>query len=126
MQCGALFTNTFKENKTFSPALVLNNYSNVQIYELTIEQSSGTGLMILDHQGGTVIKLTSDQPYSARINSRSQIQEYNNDPSNSTYGGGGVYIHLGEFPRHKLGKAEMGLIQNASRALYLDVLCSAE
>ena len=67
----------------------MNNCSNVQIYELTIEQSSGPGLMIIDHRGGTV----NIRSATFRENKLSQIQEYNNDPSNSTFGGGGVYIY---------------------------------
>ena len=92
--CGASFTNVFKKNMIFSSTLIMSSCSDVQIYQLTIEKSNGTGLMILDHRGGTVTVRSST------FRGNKLPQDHDNavsDISNSTFGGGGVYILLGKF-----------------------------
>ena len=92
-QCGSLFTNTLKKNKTISSALIMIHCSNVQIYNLTIEQSNGTGLMVFNHRGGTV----NIRSATFRENELSQIHNNANSSTTSIFGGGGVYILLGKF-----------------------------
>lgn len=53
--CGSVTRNIFKsKNNNFSSALTMIHCSDVKINRLTIAQSKGTGLTILNHQGGTV------------------------------------------------------------------------
>ena len=92
-QCGSLIQSTFKENATFefSSALTMVRCKNVQVNRLTIAQSKGIGLKILNHQEGTVnVKL-------AVFKENALPPDYIMNSNTPIFGGGGVYICLGEF-----------------------------
>ena len=88
ISCGSFYLNKFRSNKTFSAAITIFHSQNVEMNSMAITQSKGLGLMILNHQGGKVnIK-------SSQFKENELPQEY---IAKSVYGGGGVYILLGQF-----------------------------
>ena len=89
--CGSLFINEFKKKRNFISALTMIHCGGVQINRLIIAQSSGTGLMILNHQGGMV------NIQSAMFRNNTLPQDYIVNSSSPVFGGGGVYILLGRF-----------------------------
>ena len=92
IKCGSVIQNIFKsKNNIFSSALTLIHCSDVKINRLTIAQSKGTGLTILNHQGGTVnIK-------SSTFKKNTVPQSYVRSSTSPIFGGGGVYIRLDQF-----------------------------
>jgi hypothetical protein len=89
--CGSLFKNVFKDNKMFISALTLVHCSNIEIDSLALERSRGLGMTILNHQGG-------------RVNVNSSLFKENQLPrvqnlmiTGRRFGGGGMYILLGQF-----------------------------
>ena len=91
--CGSLFINEFKKKRSFISALTMIHCGGVQINRLIIAQSSGTGLMILNHQGGMV----NIQSAIFKENKLPQNQKNSGNSSSPVFGGGGMYILLGKF-----------------------------
>ena len=87
--CGSQFKNVFKKNRIFMSALTLVHCSNVEINSLVIEKSRGIGLTILNHQGGRV------SINSSIFRENELPQEY--ITTGKHFGGGGVYLLLGQF-----------------------------
>ncbi len=52
--CGSYYINKFRENKTFISALTLVHCQSVEMKRITIIQSKGIGLLILNHHRGEV------------------------------------------------------------------------
>ena len=90
--CGSLVQRSFKtKNNNFSSALTIIRCRDVQINRVAIAKSNGTGLMILNHQEGTVsIKSSTFKENTLPLN-------YVGNSISLIFGGGGVYIHLGQF-----------------------------
>ena len=90
--CGSVIRNVFKtKNNNFCSALTLIYCSDVKINGLTIAQSKGTGLTILNHQGGIVsIK-------SSIFKENSLPQSYVRNSILPIFGGGGVYVRLDQL-----------------------------
>ena len=86
--CGSRIKNTYDKNKTYSSALFMIRCRNVELNGLVIEKSRGTGLTVLNHQGGEV------NVKSAIFTENKLPQEYITE---SVQGGGGVYILLGRL-----------------------------
>lgn len=90
--CGSnpadVLNQTFEtEYCTSLSALTMFRCNNIELRELTIERSKGVGLMILNHNGGTVSVIST----IFKENKPSK----NNSVMGITYpGGGGVYIEL--------------------------------
>ena len=87
--CGSLIQNIFKtKNNNFSSALTMIHCRDVQLNRVTIAQSSGIGLMILNHQGGTVS--INSSTFEENTLPLSYVRK-------QIFGGGGVYIRLDQF-----------------------------
>lgn len=83
--CGSYYVNKFRENKTFISALTLVHCQSMEMKRITIIQSKGIGLLILNHHRGEV-----------NISS-SEFKENELSPKytdKSIFGGGGAYILL--------------------------------
>ena len=89
ISCGSLFKNVFKNNQTFMSALTLVHCSNVVFNLLVLESSRGIGLMIVNHKGGRV------NINSSTFRENKLPQEY--ATTGEHFGGGGVYVLLGNF-----------------------------
>ena len=88
--CGSVVKNNIFKNKNhdFSSALTLVCCSDVHISGLTITQSKGTGLTILNHQGGRVNVILS------MFKGNTMPQKYIRESTSPIFGGGGVYVHV--------------------------------
>ena len=85
ISCGSHYVNRYRRNKIFSSAMVLFHCQSVEMNSVTITQSKGIGLLILNHHSGKVNISSSE--FKENILPQENI-------TNSVYGGGGVYILL--------------------------------
>ena len=93
--CGASFTNVFKKNKIFSSTLIMSNCSDVQICQLAIEQSNGTGLMILNHRGANItLNITNSHFHHNGCGKNYSCSEESNYEHTYAHFGGGVYLAI--------------------------------